>query len=158
MIGADQRIATKSLHDLLLGHFTGVDELHASPWSEAQTATVEMRCTAALGGKLIVMRVTEARTAGIFEAVNDFMIDQGTGEVLLYGFDTLGYPPDPPARGRFDHAGLTLHRSTARGDSCTVFASTPTGLHWSKDFRPSRGAPWQRVVTGDVRRVSTSAD
>lgn len=148
----------EALHDLLLGHFTGVDELHASPWSAAQTATVEMRCTAELGGELIVMRVTEARTAGVFEAVNVFMIDRDSGEVLLYGFDTLGYPPDPPSRGRLDHAELTLHRSTARGDSCTTFASAPTGLHWSKDFRPSPGAPWQRVVTGDVRRVSTSAD
>jgi hypothetical protein len=154
MTRSDQRNTTEALHDLLPGRFTGVDELPASPWSEMQTATVEMSCTAELGGALIVMRVAEKRTAGTFEAVNVFMTDQDTGEVLLYGFDTLGYPPDPPARGQFDNDELTLHRSTARGGSRTTFASRPNGLCWSKDFRPSPDAPWQRVVTGIWRRTA----
>lgn len=140
----------EELRDLLLGRFTGVDELHASPWSDAQSAAVEMTATAELGGALIVMRVTESRSVGTFEAVNVFMADRDSGEVLLYCFDSLGYAPEPPARGRYADAQIALHRSTPRGDSRTTFASTPTGFRWSKDFRPAADAPWQSVVTGNL--------
>jgi hypothetical protein len=148
-----ETLVMDGLQKLLLGRFTGLDELHASPWADAQTARVEMSSTAELDGTLIVMRVTESRADGSFEAVNIFMTDRDSGDVLLYGFDSLGYPPDPPARGRFDADRLTLHRSTARGDSRTSFASTATGLRWSKEFRPTADAPWLPVVTGTLRRT-----
>lgn len=143
----------EALLDLLLGSFTGVDELHASPWADEQTATVEMSSTAELGGALIVMRVIETRVAGGFEAVNVFTTDRDTGEVLLYAFDSLGYAPEPPARGRCDNGELVLDRSTTRGDSRTTFASTPTGLRWGKQFRQTTDEPWRPVVTGTLARV-----
>lgn len=148
----------EGLRSLLLGHFTGVDELHASPWSEAQTARVEMSCTAELGDALIVMRVTETRPAGSFDALNVFMTDLGTGEVLLYGFDDLGYPPEPPARGRYANAQIDLLRSTPRGHSRTTFTGTATGLRWSKQFRPAADVAWQPVVTGTLQRDAAAAD
>jgi hypothetical protein len=147
----------EGLLDLLLGRFTGVDELHPSPWADEQTATVEIASTAEMGGALIVMRINETRASGTFEAVNVFTTDRESGELLLYGFDSLGYPPEPPARGRFDGGVLVLDRSTVRGDSRTTFARTPTGLRWSKQFRPTVDAPWQPVVTGTLTRASDPA-
>lgn len=144
----------EDLSQLLLGRFAGIDELHASPWSSAESATVEMDSTAELGGSLIVMRVTETRSAATFEAINVFMPDPATGEVLLYGFDSVGYAPDPPARGRYADSRIVLNRRTDRGESRTVFAGEPDGLSWSKQFRPSAEAPWQAVVTGTLRRLA----
>lgn len=143
-----------SLRDLLVGRFTGVDQLHASPWSDEQSATVEMHCTAELDGALIVMRITESRSAGSFAAVNILMTDRDTGEVLLYGFDSLGYRPEPPARGGFNDEELVLYRSTGRGHSRIAFTPTRSGFGWGKWFRPSSDQPWQAVVTGSVERAS----
>lgn len=142
------------LRELLLGCFTGVDQLHASPWSAAETAPVAVDSTAELGGTLIAMRVTETRSAGSFTALNMLMTDRDTGEVLLYGFDNFGYRPEPPARGGFQDAELVLDRSTVRGDSRVVFRATSCGFAWAKQFRPSADQPWQPVVTGSLRRAA----
>jgi hypothetical protein len=138
---------------MLLGRFAGVDELHASPWSPEEIAPVDVTSTSELGGSLLVMRVTERRRAGVFEAVNIFMSDRDTGELLLYGFDSLGYAPEPPSRGAYEDERVALYRASPRGESRTEFAATCSGFRWAKYFRASSSSGWQPVVTGTLRRV-----
>ncbi len=145
------------LQDLLLGHFVGIDELHASAWAEHESVAVESTASSELGGTVIVMRMIEHRSAGSFEALNVFMSDRDSDEVLLYGFDSFGYCPDPPARGRFVGDELELTRATVRGESRTTFAATADGFTWAKQFRPSAAQPWQPVVTGTLRRSAIAA-
>ena len=148
--------ALKRLQDLLLGHFVGLDELHASAWAGQETAAVESAATSELGGAVIVMRMSERRSAGTFEALNVFMADRDSDEVLLYGFDSFGYRPEPPARGRFVGDELELTRASVRGESRTSFAATADGFTWAKQFRPSADQPWQPVVTGALRRSAAT--
>lgn len=147
----------RSVPDLLLGHFAGIDQLHASPWSSAETAAVHIDSTAELGGAVVLMRVTEVRATGSFHAINIVMTDRDTGEVLLYGFDSLGYRPEPPARGRPEHGELVLERCTERGHSRITFSATPSGFDWAKRFRSSSDEPWESVVTGNLHRVPAPA-
>lgn len=137
---------------LLEGRFHGVDRVAASAWSEPETARVTAVGDVELGGALLIQRLTETRAGGTFEAVHAFMVDRESGDVLLYGFDTFGYPPEPAARGRFEGDRLVLLRATERGQSRTVFAPTPAGFDWSKEFRPAADAPWQPVVAGTLTR------
>jgi hypothetical protein len=137
----------------LAGTFVGTDEIHASRWSAGGTARVEIAGGWEIDGTLLVQRWRDTRPEDVFELVNVFMEDPATDEVLLYAFDTLGYPPDPPARGAWDGDRLVLRRESERGQSRVEFIPTDGGFRWSKWFRPSAAAPWQPVIDGELRRV-----
>lgn len=141
------------LAEALAGTFTGTDQIHASQWADAETAQVEASGEWELGGGLLVQRWRDTRAADTFELVNAFMEDPATGEVLLYAFDSVGYPADPPARGRWEGGSLRLVRQTERGQSRTDFTPTADGFRWRKQYRPSAEHPWVRVVDGELVRV-----
>jgi hypothetical protein len=136
----------------LAGTFTGVDRIQASEWSEAESVRAEAEATWALAGGLLVQRWRDDREAGTFELLNVFMEDPASGEVLLYAFDSLGYPPDPPARGVWTDGSLVLLRTTERGESRTEFTPFEDGFRWRKLFRPAIDAEWTPVVDGDLVR------
>lgn len=137
----------------LAGTFVGTDEIHASVWAPAETARVDIDAEWEIGGAVLVQRWQDTRATDLFELVNVFMEDPGTGEVLLYAFDTAGHPPDPPARGAWDAGRLVLRRTTVRGESRLEFSPTPDGFRWSKEYRASETESWQPVIDGELVRV-----
>ena len=141
--------------DFLLGRFTGVDHIDPSYSAGEQTVPTTSVATAELGGQVLVQRFVERRTTDPFEVLNIFMRDRDSGDVLLYSFDSLGYCPDPPARGAPRGGEIVLHRTSPRGMSRTTFAATETGVRWSKEFRLNSDGPWVPVVTGELRRDGT---
>jgi hypothetical protein len=141
----------------LCGEFVGIDEVSASAWSRGGSAAAEASADWGLGGNLLVQRHIERRDDGErFEALNVFMVDRGTGDVLLYSYDSAGFEPHPPARGRSGDSELVVVRRTPRGESRTTYAPTGDGYRWSKQYRLDGEAPWQDVVAGTLRRVSGS--
>lgn len=136
----------------LAGTFTGVDRIQASRWSDAESVRAEAEATWAVTGGLLVQRWRDERAAGEFELLNVFMEDPASGEVLLYAFDSLGYPPDPPARGVWTDGSLVLLRTTERGESRTEFTPFETGFRWRKLFRSTVDAEWTSVVEGELVR------
>jgi hypothetical protein len=136
----------------LLGAFTGTEQMAETQWAPAGEAHAEARAETILGGAMILQHQRQVRDGGAsFEAANVFMRDPQSGDVLLYSFDSAGFPPDPPARGGFtDDGTLVLDRTTPRGSSRTTFTPAGDGFEWSKAFRPSDDAPWQVVVTGTL--------
>lgn len=141
----------------LSGEFTGVDEISASAWSSGGVAEVEVSGEWGLSGSLLIQRQSERREDGeVFETLNVFMADRATEDVMLYSFDSAGFEPHPPARGRLVDAELVLLRRTPRGESRTTYASLPDGYRWSKQYRPDESAEWQDVVTGTLHRTAAS--
>ncbi len=138
--------------EFLVGRFAGTDLIHASDWADEETAKVTAAGVIEIDKGLVVQRLRETRMSGSFEVVNVFMRDPASNEVLLYSFDSLGYPPDPPARGSWQGDELVLHRASPRGMSRTTFAATPHGFRWSKQFRRSLDEEWQPVVNGELAR------
>lgn len=139
----------------LCGEFAGVDQISASAWSDGGVADVEASGHWELSGGLLIQRQLERREGGeVFEALNVFMLDRATGEVMLYSFDSAGFEPHPPARGALVGAELVLLRRTDRGESRTTYQPTPDGYRWSKQYRPDEGAAWQDVVAGTLHRTA----
>ena len=141
--------------DALAGTFRGTDEIHASVWGPGETARVDISAEWEIGGGVLVQRWQDTRAADVFELVNVFMEDPANGDVLLYAFDTLGYPPDPPARGSWEGDRLLLERTTERGQSRFEFVPTQDGFRWSKQYRPSPADPWKPVIDGALDRVES---
>jgi hypothetical protein len=73
--------------------------------------------------------------------------------VLLYAFDSAGYPPEPAARGSWHGDELVLERTTERGSARTTFTATADGYRWSKVFRAPGADEWSPVVAGELRRT-----
>ena len=138
----------------LAGKFVGTDEIHASVWAPSETARVDIDAEWEIGGAVLVQRWQDTRATDFFELVNVFMEDPATGEVLLYAFDTAGYPPDPPARGSWDSGRLVLRRTSVHGQSLVEFTPTPDGFRWSKQYRTSDTDSWHPVLDGELVRVA----
>jgi hypothetical protein len=80
----------------LLGAFSGSDQMHPSEWAPGGAAVSVIEASTDLGGDLIVQRYAQLRDGSTsFEALAIRMSDPATSEVLYYGFDSAGFPPDP---------------------------------------------------------------
>ncbi|MFF1876333.1 hypothetical protein [Leifsonia sp. NPDC058230] len=136
----------------LIGRFGGPELMHETAWAPAGRAhgRADGRLTALA---LIQEQVQSREGAPDFEALNIFTLDAATGDVFLYSFDSVGYLPDPRARGSWIGGELVLVRSTARGHSRTRYAEVPDGYRWMKEFRPTEDAEWSTVVEGELTRI-----
>jgi hypothetical protein len=132
----------------MTGAFRGADDIGHSQWADAEIAAVGVLGTTELAGALVVQRWHETRIDGSFEMVNVFMSDPVSGDLLLYSFDTAGFPADPPARGRWADGRADLLRSTPRGQARTSFWATAGGFGWTKTYRRDEDHPWTTVVEG----------
>jgi hypothetical protein len=140
--------------DFLVGELSGREEVTTSRWAEGGTATARARGERALdGGVLVQHHVHEREGAETFRTLNVFSVDPAAGEVLLYAFDSVGYPPEPAARGTWHGDELVLERTTERGSTRTTFAATADGYRWSKLFRAPGSDAWSPVVTGELHRT-----
>jgi hypothetical protein len=135
----------------LVGRYTGSEQVHPSPWTEEYHADAAVTGRFEVAGSIVVQHQVQQRDGvTTFEAVNVFQVDPGTGETLLYSFDSLGYPPDPPARGRWHGPSLVLQRVTARGSSRTSYTPGPDGYTWTKTFRTPGAEEWSPMITGHL--------
>jgi hypothetical protein len=132
----------------MTGDYRGADDIMPSQWADAEVAAVSVLGTTELAGALVVQRWREIRADALFEMMNVFMLDPVSGDLLLYSFDSAGFPADPPARGRWAEGRADLLRSTPRGQACTSFWATAAGFGWSKTYRPDEDHPWTTVVEG----------
>jgi hypothetical protein len=141
--------------EFLVGELTGREEVTATPWAAGGPATARASGERALdGGALVQHHVQERDGAVAFRTLNVFTTDPATGEVLLYAFDSVGYPPEPAARGTWHGDELVLERSTERGSARTTFTATADGYRWSKEFRAPDSHAWAPVVAGELRRTA----
>jgi hypothetical protein len=145
----------------LMGSFTGTERMHPSAWAPGGPATSSAEASAELDGNLVVQRYVQLRDGSVsFELVAIWMCDPSSGDVLYYGFDSAGFPADPPARGSWDDAQLVLERTTPRGSSRLTVEPTGHGWSWSKEFRGPDAVTWtpvqDAVFTPDPGRAGPS--
>ena len=119
-------------HDRLAafaGRWTGTEVLAPSPWSEGGSASATMSFATAAGGFALVQDYrsdTGLTGHGVFSAIGD--------EVLWHWFDSIGYPPEVPARGGFEGDTLILTRTSPRGTNRTTFTLDGDELRQSIEF------------------------
>ena len=88
----------------------------------------------------------------VFRGHGVFTIDPQTKEVLWYLFDSYGFPPESPARGRFEGGVLTLTRVTARGSNRYVYKLTPDEFEFSIELKLASDADFKPFMTGEYAR------
>ena len=151
------RTLGEELSFLIPAH-SGTQLIAASAWGPASSAGTSSAGSVDVAGSLVQHRHTSRREDGsVFDVINVFIRDPESDDVLLYAFDTLGFPPDPPARGRWEGRDLVFLRTSPRGSARTTFTPDAAGYRWSKQFRVSDDDPWQDVFTEELTRSAASA-
>src|ERR1700742_1303170 len=124
------------------GTWIGTERLAPSPWSPGGEARADMTFTLAAGGFALAhdYRSDTGLTGhGVFSADGD--------TVLWHWFDSIGHPPEAPARGSFEADTLVLTRSSPRGSNRTTFALSGDELLQRIEF------DGETVVEAGYRRV-----
>jgi hypothetical protein len=157
MIGANQGVVVGGpllVEQLafLVGSYSGSERMEPTEWAPGGTADTRVAGELDVDGLVLVQRQVQER-AGVplFRAVNVFMADPD-GRVLLYPFDSVGFPPESPAVGEWQGEDLVFERSSPRGSARTTYTPTPDGYAWSKAYRAPDGATWQPMIEGTLVR------
>lgn len=142
----------------LVGAWRGEEEVAATQWTDAGTATSEVLAEAEFGGLFVVQRYRQRRDGTIsFGAHNVFGFDQQNGLATMHQFDSMGFVPMSPATGMWNGSELTLERSSPRGAARVSYGFEGADTYRMKlEFRPAGSDAWQDMVSGFYRRVSPS--
>jgi hypothetical protein len=120
----------------LAGEWEGTEEVATTPWGPGGPAFGAMVFRSDLDGfSLIQDYVQRKGDRTSFRGHGVFMIDPESQDVLWYWFDSMGFPPGPPARGSFQGQALTLTRVTERGASRYVYEIADNELAFSIENR-----------------------
>ena len=98
------------------GEWEGTESVEPSAWGKGGLATGLTSFRGDLDGFALIQDYVQLKESLVtFRGHGVFTVDPQTQEVLWFWFDSMGFPPDLPARGRFEGDVLTLLRVTARG-------------------------------------------
>jgi hypothetical protein len=138
----------------LVGDWVGKEEVAESPWASASTASARASYRVALHGFAVVQEYRQLREDGTdFLGLNVFTVDPATGETLWYGFDSYGFPPDSPARGRWSGDVLTLEKRTERGVARHRFTVGEGWLRHEIDIRMGDAPEFAEFLRAVYARV-----
>jgi Protein of unknown function (DUF1579) len=136
-----------------VGRWTGEEQLADSPWGPGGPAIGRLDVREACDGMAFVQDYVQEKDGKVcFRGHGVFTVDPAKGDVLWWWFDSMGLPPDPPARGRWDGERLRFEKSTPGGEARYEF-------HFGGDryeFRIENRFPGQPdfalFMRGDYRR------
>ncbi len=143
----------------LVGAWHGEEEISATQWAPAGSATAEVTAQAEFGGLFVMQRYRQARDGKTsFASHNIFGVDQPNATCTMHQFDTMGFVPAEPATGTWGDTGLALVKSSPRGAARTTYRfDTPDSYRMRLEFKAAGSDIWQDRVNGVYRRVSPSS-
>jgi hypothetical protein len=135
------------------GKWRGDEELSASPWGPGGPARGHCDMREAVDGMALIQDYSEEKDGEtLFRGHGVFIIDPASGDVIWWWFDSMGFPPDPPARGSWNDDRLLFEKNTPRGEARYEFRFG--GDHY--DFRIENRFPGQKdfaeFMRGHYRR------
>lgn len=137
----------------LVGDFEGDEELQPSPWGPGGPARGRIAFRSAAGGMSFIQDYEEEKDgAVVFGGHGVFLIEPESGDVLWWWFDSMGFPPDGPARGTWDGDTLTLTKSTPRGDGRYVYRLHTSGYEFTIENRFPGQDDFNLFMRGDYTR------
>lgn len=125
-----------------------------SPWSAAGTASGQFSFSHSPVG-VWLREYRQQRADGSEFLAHEVYQQQSNGEIWLFGFDTFGFAPLEPARGRLDGNTLTLLKATPRGQArhCWTIADA---LDYRVDISVQDSAEFLPFLQASYRRETAS--
>jgi hypothetical protein len=146
--GAEHQRLFSRLH----GHWSGAEQLAPSPWGEGGAATGRTHCRIGLDGMALIQEYEEEKDGrASFHGHGIFLIEPGTGDVLWWWFDSMGFPPEP-ARGRWDGETLLFEKKTPRGEARYRYEFGPDRYRFVIENRFPGQSDFTEFMRGDYRR------
>lgn len=140
--------------EAFLGRWAGTTEWEASPWGPARTAAVEVTFSRAAAGLAVTHGYRHIDADGtLSEGHGVFTVDPDRPDVLWYHVNSLGLPPERPARASFQAGTLTLERRSDRGTARHTFRVDDGVLTHTAGLRLGQAAGFTRFMTTVCRRV-----
>jgi hypothetical protein len=136
-----------------VGEWEGEETVAPSPWGPGGAAFGRMSFRADLDGFAIIQDYIEQKDSRItFRGHGVLTVDPETQEILWYWFDSIGFPPDAPARGHFEGDMLTLNRVSPRGASRYVYRITSNACEFSIENKLLGDAEFKVFMNGKYAR------
>ncbi len=135
------------------GEWEGTESVEPSPWGKGGPALGRASFRGDLDGFAVIQDYVQLKDSLVtFRGHAVFTVDPKTDEVLWYWFDSIGFPPDGPARGRFEGDVLTLLRVTERGASRYVHQISATEYRFSIENKFPGDADFKPFMRGTYTR------
>jgi len=136
-----------------VGEWEGDEEVAATAWGPGGPAFGRMSFRADLDGFVVIQDYLQQRNSRVtFRGHGVFTVDPETKEILWYWFDSFGFPPGDPARGRFEDNVLTLIRTSVRGSSRYVYRIDAQHCHFSIENKLAVDSDFSPMVSGKYLR------
>jgi hypothetical protein len=136
-----------------VGEWEGDEQLEPSPWGPGGVAFGRMSFRSDLHGFAVIQDYIEQKDSIItFRGHGVLTVDPETKDILWYFFDSFGFPPDGPARGRFEGGVLTLDRVTPRGAARYVYRITADSCEFTIENKFQNDADFKRFMHGKYTR------
>ena len=150
-----------SAHEALetfLGRWSGTTQWEATAWGPARTAAAEVVFARAAAGLAVTMsyRHTDADGA-VTEGVGVFTMDPAHPDLLWYHVNSLGLPPEAPARASWQDGTLTIERRSGRGSARHTLRIDDGQLTHAAGLRLGSASEFSPFMTTVCRRVPEPA-
>ncbi|HEV2676006.1 MAG TPA: DUF1579 family protein [Aliidongia sp.] len=135
------------------GVWTGSGIVFPNPWGPSGATTGSWNFRLDPGGFNLLHDYVEQRSDGYrFDAHGVLTVDPAADEYVWFWFDSYGFPPLSPARGRWDGARLVLEKTTPRGVGRSIFTVHGDELDYAAASRLGTEPAFTPVVEGTYRR------
>jgi hypothetical protein len=141
-----------------LGDWAGTTQWEATPWGPARSAEVAISFARAAAGFAVAAsyRHTEADGSRT-EGHGVFTVDKDRPDALWYHVNSLGLPPEAPARASWREGTLTVERRSERGIARHTFRVDDGVLTHSAGLRLGAASEFTPFMTSVCRRASAPA-
>ncbi|MGO4491442.1 DUF1579 domain-containing protein [Arthrobacter sp. 2YAF22_2] len=150
-----------SAHEALegfLGHWSGTTQWEATAWGPARTAAAEVVFARAAAGLAVTMSYRHLDADGSkAEGVGVFTMDRAHPDTLWYHVNSMGLPPEAPARASWHDGTLTIERRSDRGAARHTLRVEGGRLTHAAGLRLGSALEFSPFMTTVCRRVPETA-
>ena len=144
-------------HERLLhfvGRWSGTEHMAPTQWGPGGTATGRTLCRRALDGLALIQEYEQEKDGQIvFRGHGVMLVEADTQNVLWWWFDSFGFPPGDPARGRWDGDVLLFEKATPMGDARYRYEFAGDRYRFTIENRFPGQADYAEFMHGDYSRV-----
>lgn len=147
-----QSAAHRSLKQLV-GLWRGTGEVLPNPWGPSGPTSGHWAFRLDRNGYNLLADFRETGENGYaFEAHGVMTVDPEAEEIVWFWFDSFGFPPLAPFRGRWNGGTLALEKTTPRGIGRQVIELGSEVLRFVVEAKAGDAASFAKVMQGSYAR------